>query len=183
MCRSPCRGAPALVFPVLVHQLGIGLQVPGQQQVAAAVAQFLGQVEVVEHLRVAGLRALVLIAQHRRGAARLPRVEEQQVVAQLAQRCVVQLERLDVNAPVAVERVRADAAMGSDVLVLLADRLLQHVDLDLAGGLGEAPWGDRGAARVRQALQQADRESAEEPMPVPAGTSATEAISSGLPRQ
>ena len=44
---------------------------------------------------------------------------------------------LDVDGAVRVEGERGDAAVGRDVLVLLADRLLQEVDLDVARLLGE----------------------------------------------
>ena len=87
---------------------------------------------------IAGLGALVLVGQHRRGRARLAGVEQQQLVAQPPQDARVELERLDLDAAVGVERVGADAAVRGHVGVLLADRLAQHVDLDLARRLGQA---------------------------------------------
>ena len=49
-----------------------------------------------------------------------------------------------------IEREAGDAAVGGDVLVLLADRLAETVDLDVAGLLGQL-------ARVDQALADARR--------------------------
>ena len=99
LARHPGR-ALALVLPVLVHQLGVAIEVAGEQQVAAAVAHLLG--------RGAGSRASRRRRswcarpgrrEDRRGAARLAGVEEQQVVAQRrAASAVVELQRLDVDA-------------------------------------------------------------------------------------
>jgi hypothetical protein len=54
-----------------------------------------------------------------------------------------------IASSVGIERVGADAAVGRGVLVLLADRLAEHVDLDVRGVLGQAagrrghPLGER----------------------------------------
>ena len=74
------------------------------------------------------------ISEAERGIAR---VEKQEVLAQSAERLRVEVEGLDVDAVVGQERVGADPAVGRDVRVLLADRLVQHVDLDVARRLGE----------------------------------------------
>ena len=71
-----------------------------------------------------------------------------------------QEERLDVHRPVGMEGVGADSAVRGHVLVLLARRLAQDVDLDLARVLREATRRDRDAAGQRERLQQADREGA-----------------------
>ena len=61
---------------------------------------------------------------------------------------------------------------------------LEDVDLDLARRLGQLARRQRGAARASaSAFSRQTVNAPEEPMPVPAGTSATEAISSGSPRQ
>ena len=52
------RRALALVLPVLVHQLGVALEVAGLQQLAALEPDLLGAVEVLDHLAVVGLGAL-----------------------------------------------------------------------------------------------------------------------------
>ena len=143
-CRSrsiamPGR-APALVLPVLVHQLGVA----PRGRPARAAASWLSQpisfvaVQVLEHLLVAAPCA----CPGRRGRATRARASpgvEEQEVARAGARSVVgaELERLDVDRAVGIERVGADAAVRGDVLVLLADRLLEDVDLDLAGRLGE----------------------------------------------
>ena len=53
---------------------------------------------------------------------------------------------LDLDAAVGVEGERGDAAVGGDELVLLADRLLQRVDLEMAGLLGQLLAGHELAA-------------------------------------
>jgi hypothetical protein len=67
----------------------------------------------------------------------------------------VRIERqgLDINAAVTPERVRANAAMRGDVLILLADRFSENIDLDLAGRLCKRSWGDRGAPCVRKSSE------------------------------
>ncbi len=125
------------MLPVLVHQLGVTVEIARCEQLAAAVAELLGAVQVLEHLRVARLGALVLVAQHLRRGACFAGVEQQQVIAQAAEHIWIELERLDLDASVGVERVRADAAVSRHVGVLLADRLAEHVDLDLARRLGQ----------------------------------------------
>ena len=50
--------------------------------------------------------------------------------------------------------------MGRDVLILLAGRLVQNVDLDLTRVLCETPWRDGHATRERERLQEAHRERA-----------------------
>jgi hypothetical protein len=67
--------------------------------------------------------------------------------------------------------------------VLLAAWLLEHVDLDLAGGLGERARVIEVRRARESAFSRATVYALEEPIPVPAGTSATDAISSGFPRQ
>ena len=118
-----------------------------REQLAAAQPELLGAVQVLEHLLLAGLRAIVLIGQHRRGRARLAGVEQQQLVSQSPQHAGVELERLDVDGAVGMERVGADAAVGGHVGILLADRLAEHLYLDLARRLGQIP----GVIEVRRA--------------------------------
>ena len=156
LVRHP-RRALALVLPVLVHQLGEALQIAGLEQRAALEAHRLRPVQVLEHRVVLLVRAAVLVGQQRARAARLAGVEEQEVARHPAQRLRVELERLDGDGVVGIERVRAHAAVRGDVLVLLADRLLEHVDLDLARRLGQLARRQRRVARERERLQQAHR--------------------------
>jgi hypothetical protein len=75
-----------------------------------------------------------------------------------------------------------NAPVSGDVVSCLAARLVQDVDLDPARSLN----GPR-AIDVRRAwtsaLSSVTVNASDDPIPVPEGTSATEAISSGLPRQ
>ena len=67
---------------------------------------------------------------------------------------------LDVDRSVAIERHRADPAVGRDVLVLLADRLLEDVYLELARLVGELLGGHELALEGVQAVEQSDGEAA-----------------------
>ena len=62
--------------------------------------------------------------------------------------------------PSGLERHRADAAVRGDVLVLLADRLLQEVDLELARLARELLGRDELALERVEAVEQRDREAA-----------------------
>ena len=79
----------------------------------------------------------VLVLQDAAGAPRNSREEEQEVVFQVEEGLAVQLQRDRLDAVVRVESEAGDAAVGGDVLVLLADGLLEAVDLDLAGQSGQ----------------------------------------------
>src|SRR5271154_743068 len=79
------------------------------------------------------------------------------MVAQPTEHLRAQLERIDLNGAVWIERVRADPPVSSHVGVLLADRLAEHVDLDLACGLCQPTRRDRRAPREGEALEQTDR--------------------------
>ena len=73
--------------------------------------------------------------------------------------------------------------MGGDVRVLLADGLAEHVDLDLRAASAIPLGGVAMLPASASALSRQTVKAPEEPSPVPAGMSATEAISSGAPRQ
>ena len=83
----------------------------------------------------------------------------------------------DVHAAVRVDLEAGDAAERGDVLVLLADRPLEQVDLDVARLLGEVAGGHVFALVGVQRAQEADRERPGGAEPVPAGMSATLTIS------
>jgi hypothetical protein len=82
-------------------------------------------------------------------------VSWQQLIAHAPEGDGIDLERLDLDAPVGIEGVGADASVCGDIWVLLADWFTEHVDLDLARCLGELGGGDGRAPRPRQALEQA----------------------------
>ena len=70
------------------------------------------------------------------------------------------LERRDVDAAVRVELEARDAAERRDVLILLADRPSEDVDLDAACLLGELGGADVLALPRVQSAQEAHRERA-----------------------
>ena len=86
--------------------------------------------------------------------------EEQQVVFEVEQRVDRDLQRLGLDRAVRVEREAGQAAVRGDVLVLLADRLAQPIDLDLAGLLGELARMQQPAPVRVERLQQRGGEAA-----------------------
>ena len=72
------------------------------------------------------------------GVAGLAGVDEQGALLQLFQRLGSAGDRLDVDGLVRVETDVVQSPEGRRVLVLAADRLAEHVDLDPAGLLGQA---------------------------------------------
>ena len=157
LVRHP-RRAPALVLPVLVHQLA-----RSASRSPASSSSRLRWPSSLVRCRLSSISCVAGSSSARPGRRGPPRPSAPRRCRRAAAARAAaaasrgQLERLDVDAAVRVERVGADAAVRGDVLVLLADRLAEDVDLDLAGGLGERARRDRGAARVRKRLQQADR--------------------------
>jgi hypothetical protein len=71
------------------------------------------------------------------GVTRLAGVKQQGALLQLGQGFGPTGERLDVNGVVTVEADVIDSAESRRVLVLAADRLLEQVNLDPAGLLGQ----------------------------------------------
>ena len=69
-------------------------------------------------------------------------------------------DALDVHAAVAAEAEAAQPAVGGDVLVLLADRLAEALDLDLARLARELLGGHLLAAVDVEGVQESDREAA-----------------------
>ena len=78
---------------------------------------------------------------------------------------------------VCAEGEAGDPAECRDVLILLADRLAEPVDLDVAGLLGEFARMDDAAACACSARSSAVVKLPDEPSPVPAGISASVVIS------
>ena len=88
-------------------------------------------------LRVVLLALDVLLLEDLAGRPRVAGEEQQQVVFQVVERPLADLQRPGLHLAVGQEAEAGDPAEGRDVLVLLADRLLEDVDLDLAGLLGQ----------------------------------------------
>jgi hypothetical protein len=122
-------------------------------------------VEVGDHLRIVFERAAVLVRQDESGAAREPGEEEQEVVFEVEQRLHRQRQRPRLDGVVGREREAGHAAVGRDVLILLADRLLQPVDLDLAGEVREIRRVEQAPPVRVQGLQQRGGETARRAQP------------------
>ncbi len=87
-------------------------------------------------------------------------------------------ERLDADRVVGLELESGQPAERGDVLVLLADRVAEPLDLDVAGRLGERAGRARaGAGCAYTARSRPTVNDPDEPRPVPAGMSATLTIS------
>ena len=134
---------------------------PFSSAVAAAEAELLHVVQVVAASRRRAARVRVFwSAEDAAGAAREAGEEQQQVVLEVEQRVHRQLQRLGVDAVVRVEREAGHAAVRGDVLVLLADRLAQPFDLDLARQLRQLVRMQQPPPVRVERLQQRGREAA-----------------------
>ncbi len=102
----------------------------------------------------------VLLAEDVRGGPGVTREEEEQVVLEIVERVRRDLERPGLLLLVRQEPEAGDAAEGGDVLVLLADWLLEKVDLDPAGLLGQLVGMDQVLLERVECLQQGRREAA-----------------------
>ena len=95
-----------------------------------------------------------------RAAPGEPGEEQQQIVFERVQRRVADLERLGVDRAVGGEsRARDDAAVGRDVLVLLADVATEPLDLELARELRDIGRQQQAVLVARQRLEQPGREA------------------------
>ena len=156
--RRHAGRAPELVLPVLVHQLAELLDLTAFEERPDVVADRLRPVEVGAHLCVPALGARDLVGEDR-GRRRAPRPCRRAggcCAAGRGSRATARAARRRPSRP--VERVRADPAVRRDVLVLLAGRLAEDVDLDLACVLRETSRRDRDAARQGERLEEADGE-------------------------
>ena len=93
--------------------------------------------QVVGHVPVVLPALLVLFLQDRARGAAVAGEEQQQVVLQVVERLGVHLQRHGVDVAVGQELEAGQPPVGGDVLVLLADRLAEQVDLDVARLLGQ----------------------------------------------
>ena len=114
------------------------MQVADLQRLLALVAELLDEVEVVDHVLVAAAALLVLVLEDAAGGAAVAGEEQEQVVLEVVERLGVELERVGLDVAVGQELEAGQPAVGGDVLVLLADRLLEQVDLDVARLLGQS---------------------------------------------
>jgi hypothetical protein len=105
--------------------------------------------------RHAVLGALALALQDAIGVALLLGVNQHHATAQFLHRLGTDRHRFDVDAVVGIEADVVQAAKGRRVLVLLANRLSEHIDLDAAGLLGEVLRADDLALVRIERLQHA----------------------------
>ena len=145
---------------MLMHELAEETGVPLLERLLAAIAQLLHIVQVLEHLPVALLGAGVLVLEDAAGAAREAGEEEKQVVFEVEHRVHADGKRRRRHRVVRVEGEAGHAADGCDILVLLADRLAEPVDFDVAGELGQLHLIQVAATMGVERLEQGGREAA-----------------------
>ncbi len=154
------RGELSLVRPVLVQHLAVGVDLAGEQDALGLVAELLDAVHPLDRGVLVLDDRLGLLLEHGRSGALDARVVDDEVGLELVDHLVLQREALDLDGAIGPERQRADAAVGRDVLVLLADRLLEELDLELAGLARELLGGHELALERVQAVEQGDGEAA-----------------------
>ena len=135
---------------------------PRFERLAAAQAELLDVVQV----RAASSPSCVsrALSSDPRGCcrrcARSPVKNSSRLSSRLNSASIGSLQRLGLDAAVRVEREAGEAAVRGDVLVLLADRLAEPVDLDLARQLGELARMQQPAPVRVERLEQRRREAA-----------------------
>jgi hypothetical protein len=122
-------------------------------------------VQVIGHLLVALLALVVLLFEDAAGRAAVAGEEEQEIVLQVVKRLGIDLERGGLDVAVGEELEAGEPAIGGDILVLLPDRLLELLDLDLAGLLGQCLGVDDVLAVGMQGLEDGGGEAAGGPQP------------------
>ena len=135
------------------------------------------ELQRLEHRRVAVGRACPLVIENGRGGTAVAREEQKKVLFQFEERRLRDIQRGDFHRLVGMEPEACEAAVGGDVLVLLADRAIEDLDLDPARLLGQLPRGDVTTFETMQCSQKADRERAGGAQSRAAGMSAMLAIS------
>src|SRR5277367_483619 len=96
-------------------------------------ADVLHEMQVVDHAGIVLLGPGVLVPKNLGCRSGISREEDQDIVGQRVARILVERKWLRINRPVTMEREAGYAAERSDVLILLADRFFQQVDLDMTG--------------------------------------------------
>src|SRR5262245_16654132 len=122
-------GQAALELPALVQGLAEAVEVARLERRLELEGERLDPVELRE--AVGGARAL--LGEDRVGPARAPGEEEVDPRREAAQVGRGQPQRAGLDRAVPPEAEGPQAAVGGDVLVLLADRLAEPLDLDRAG--------------------------------------------------
>src|SRR5581483_2552828 len=148
-------GALSLLLPVLVHEPAEPGYVALLQCRLRPAAEVLCVVQGLDHGAVLAFGPGVLVFQDRRGRAREAGEEEEKVVLEREAGLLVDGEAPGIDGSVLAEGEAGQPAESRDVLVLLADRLAEEVDLDVAGLLGKlARMNDRVAVRVKRAQER-----------------------------
>src|SRR5664280_815692 len=132
-CAAHALAALLLALPVDIHQTAELGQLAVFQGLPAAECELLYEVEVVGHFRVGPFALVVLLFQNRGCGTRVAGKEQQQVVLQVEQGLFRNGQGPRFHLTIFAEFETGDAAVGCNVLVLLADRLPQNVDLDVTG--------------------------------------------------
>ena len=110
-----------------------------------AHSQVLGKVQILQHGVIILLSTLVLVFQDVSRLARKTRKKEQEVVFQFKKRIHLDRQRVGVNGIIGMKFKTGDAAICRNVLVLLADRFMQAVDLDFTCLFGQLSRRDQPA--------------------------------------
>src|SRR6516162_3280227 len=93
--------------------------------------------QIFDHLRIVFEAARVLIFEDRTGLALKSGEEQQKIVFKVEQRIHSDFQRLCLDTAVFFKGKACQPAVGGDVLILLADRLRQPIDLDVASEFRE----------------------------------------------
>src|SRR4029453_5865354 len=93
----------------------------------------LDEMEVVGHLLVVLAALGVLLAKDLGRRARVPGEEQQEVVLETEKGVLIDAQRPGLDLTGGLKAEARNAAVRRDVLILLADRFLQALELDVAG--------------------------------------------------
>src|SRR5580692_8570124 len=93
--------------------------------------KLLHKMQAFEHSLVLALGAFLLVGQKRGRVPRLTDEEKHEGVAKLSQSAFTDFQSCDMDRIVCPVLLAQETAIRSDVLILLADRLLQPVHLDV----------------------------------------------------
>ena len=126
------RRAPSLLFPVFIHQLGDFSPLPPLKGALRAQTQLLDLMHTGQHGSIVLLAFLILVLEDRRGRPRVPGEKNHQIVFQIVERFRRKPQRLGFHPAILPEIETSDASESGNVLILLADRLPQAIDFDLA---------------------------------------------------
>src|SRR5947208_12448733 len=152
-------GQLTLGHPGLVQVIAERADVTADQVVAKRDRHRLVHMQRLDHAGAVAFAAALLLAQDLGRIARAAREEEHQASFELRLQLIRQAERLDHDA-VGIELNEVQAAEAGRVLVLLADRHFEPVDLDLAGEVGDLLPVHAHVAQHRHRLDQRHRDGA-----------------------